>query len=240
MPEDRGKTGVAATTAGTPLLASRMGPPPLPEPVVLRPRLLRALDEGTAGPVTLVSAPAGWGKTTLLASWWHAVAGAGPGAGVGWVAVEAGDDSDRLWTYLAAALRAATRETDGRSGPPLPDRSPRPDQLELLAVALAAREQPVLLVLDDLHRITDPAALTGLEFLLRHAEGRLRLLVGARAGLPLAVHRLRLAGELTEVGPDELAFTGDEIADLLTAHGVVLPVAGVRRLRERTGGWPAA
>ncbi|MFI7573950.1 LuxR C-terminal-related transcriptional regulator [Micromonospora sp. NPDC049497] len=240
MPEDRGKTGVAATTAGTPLLASRMAPPPLPEPVVLRPRLLRALDEGTAGPVTLVSAPAGWGKTTLLASWWHAVAGAGPGAGVGWVAVEAGDDSDRLWTYLAAALRAATRETDGRSEPPLPDRSPRPDQLELLAVALAAREQPVLLVLDDLHRITDPAALTGLEFLLRHAEGRLRLLVGARAGLPLAVHRLRLAGELTEVGPDELAFTGDEIADLLTAHGVVLPVAGVRRLRERTGGWPAA
>ncbi|TWJ20186.1 LuxR family maltose regulon positive regulatory protein [Micromonospora endolithica] len=251
MPEDGRATGVGATTAGT-LLASRLGPPPLPEPVLLRPRLLRLLDQGAAGPVTLVAAPAGWGKTTVLASWARAAAGTGrdqaggdgpttAGSPVpGWVSVEAGDDADRLWSYLAGALRAATAAADGADGPPLPDRSPRPDQLELLAAALAARERPVLLVLDDLHRITDPTALTGLEFLLRHSAGRLRLLAGARAGLPLAVHRLRLAGELTEIGPDELAFSGDEIADLLTAHGVPLPVAGVRRLRERTDGWPAA
>ncbi|PZF87749.1 helix-turn-helix transcriptional regulator [Micromonospora deserti] len=280
MPEDQivAAAGPAVREpAGPPLLASRLSAPAPPEPLVLRPRLLAALDEGTGGPVTLVSAPAGWGKTTLLASWFRAAAEAGrdpvgggaataaaegprvtaaatapPGdfgaAGetgavrperprLAWVSVEAGDDGDRLWSYLAAALRAATDPTDG---PPVPDRSPRPDQLEVLAAGLAARERPVLLVLDDLHRITDPAALTGLEFLLRHAEQRLRLVVGARAGLPLAVHRLRLAGELTEVGPDQLAFSGDEVADLLAAHGVILPAAGVRRLRERTGGWPAA
>ncbi|MER7456327.1 LuxR C-terminal-related transcriptional regulator [Micromonospora sp. NPDC126480] len=274
MPEDRRGT-VVATGPGTPLLASRLSPGTLPEPVVLRPRLLRALDEGTVAPVTLVAAPAGWGKTTLLASWYRAAGtaggqpvrggpvtgaadggrnappvtappgdfgAAGPAPGerpdLGWVSVEAGDDGERLWAYLAAALRAAVGESG--DGPAPPEGPPRPDQLELLAAALAARERPVLLVVDDLHRIGDPAAVAGLEFLLRHAERRLRLVAGARAGVPLAVHRWRLAGELTEIGPDDLAFTGDEIADLLTAHAVALPAEAVRRLRERTGGWPAA
>ena len=109
----------------------------------------------------------------------------------------------------------------------------------MLAAALAARERPVRLVVDDLHRVTDPAVLTGLEFLLRHADGRLRLIAAARTDLPPALHRLRLAGELTEIGPDELAFTTDEVADLLVAHGVPLPAVAVAALRDRTGGWPA-
>ncbi|MFC4022146.1 LuxR C-terminal-related transcriptional regulator [Micromonospora sp. GCM10011542] len=243
MPEqDRARVGTAPEDlAGPPLLASRLTPAVPAEPVLARPRLLRRLDEGSAGPVTLVSAPAGWGKTTLLASWVRLADDRPEGdPGPAWVSVEAGDDGDRLWAYLAAALRAATRTTDDGPAAPVPDRPPRPDQLELLAAALAAADRPVLLVLDDLHRVTDPAALTGLEFLLRHAEQRLHLVVGARAGLPLAVHRLRLAGELTEIGVDELAFTDDEVADLLTAHGAPLPAAALRRLRERTGGWPAA
>ncbi|MET8199532.1 LuxR C-terminal-related transcriptional regulator [Micromonospora taraxaci] len=238
------------------LLASRLTPAVPPEPVVARPRLLRRLDEGSAGPVTRIAAPAGWGKTTLLASWVRlggAPAEVEPGAVVpdsgelaappesgpvpAWVSVEVGDDGDRLWSYLAAALRAATGSTE--SGP-VPDRSPRPEHLEALAASLAAADRPVLLILDDLHRVADPAALSGLEFLLRHAEQRLRLVIGARAGLHLPLHRLRLAGELTEIGPDELAFTDDEVADLLTAHGAALPAAAVHRLRERTGGWPAA
>ncbi|WFE52433.1 LuxR C-terminal-related transcriptional regulator [Micromonospora sp. WMMD1155] len=251
MPEqDQVSVGAA------PLLASRLTPAVPPEPVVARPRLLRRLDEGSAGPVTRIAAPAGWGKTTLLASWVRlggAPAEVEPGAVVpdsgevaappeagpvpAWVSVEVGDDGDRLWAYLAAALRSATSSTE--SGP-VPDRPPRPEHLEALAASLAAADRPVLLILDDLHRIADPAALTGLEFLLRHAEQRLRLVIGARAGLQLPLHRLRLAGELTEIGPDELAFTDDEVADLLTAHGAVLPATAVRRLRERTGGWPAA
>ncbi|MFG2051111.1 LuxR C-terminal-related transcriptional regulator [Micromonospora sp. NPDC048935] len=237
-----------------PLLASRLSPAVPPEPVVARPRLLRRLDEGSAGPVTLVAAPAGWGKTTLLATWARLEGAtpdvdpgaivpdsgqlaAGPQVSPVWVSVEVGDDADRLWAYLAAALRTATGSGEGG---PVPDRPPRPDQLELLAATLAAADRPVLLILDDLHRVADPAALSGVEFLLRHAGQRLRLVIGARAGLHLPLHRLRLAGELTEIGPDELAFTDDEVADLLTAHGAALPAAAVRQLRERAGGWPAA
>ncbi|SCG49407.1 LuxR family transcriptional regulator, maltose regulon positive regulatory protein [Micromonospora coxensis] len=232
MPQQRSTNGIAEASAGPPLLATRLAPPAPPEPLLLRPRLTARLDAGAAGPVTLVRAPAGWGKTTLLASWARGTSEPGPA----WVQVEEGDSGERLWAYLAAALHGVAGH---EPGPPLPATTPRPDQLELLAAALAAREQPVVLVLDDLHRVVDPAALTGLEFLLRHTDGRLRLVVGARGELPLPLHRLRLAGELTEIGPDELAFTVDEVADLLVAHGTPLPAAAVTRLRERTGGWPA-
>ncbi|MEV6693911.1 LuxR C-terminal-related transcriptional regulator [Micromonospora sp. NPDC051196] len=242
MPDDRSalRAAVSARTpGGPPLLASRLSPAVLPEPVVLRPRLARLLDDAVARPVTLLRAPAGWGKTTLLASWRAVVTQSG-GPAPAWVSVEAGDDADRLWTYLAAALRSIVDVAADPAATPIPDRPPGPDELEVLAAALAARERPVVLVLDDLHRVTDPAAVTGLEFLLRHTEQRLRLVVAGRSGPPLAIQRLRLAGELTEIGPDELAFTGDEIADLLTAHGVAVPVAAVRRLRQRTEGWAAA
>ncbi|MEU4566981.1 LuxR C-terminal-related transcriptional regulator [Micromonospora sp. NPDC023956] len=216
MPEQ--SSGAGPTV---PLLASRLTAPPLPEPVVHRPRLLRRLDAGTDGPVTLVRAPAGWGKSTLLAAWAR-TAGSTPT----WLCVEPGDTAARLWSYLAAALGVTDLPAD------------RSDHLELLAAALAGRDRPVVLVLDDLHRVTEPAALAGLEFLLRHA-GQLRLLVAARTDPALPLHRWRLRGELTEIDADELAFTTDEVTELLTTHGVVVPPASVPTLRERTGGWPA-
>ncbi|TDB70889.1 LuxR C-terminal-related transcriptional regulator [Micromonospora sp. KC721] len=250
MPQSRSSNRITEAHPEPPLLASRLTPPALPEPLLWRPRLADRLDAATAGPVTLVRAPAGWGKTTLLAAWARAgrdhrddagdaAARPDPVAappGPAWVQAEQGDSGERLWAYLAAALRGTPGWT---SGPPVPPSTPCPDQLEPLAAALAAREQPVLLILDDLHRVADPAALTGLEFLLRHTDGRLRLVAGTRGELPQPLHRLRLAGELTEIGPQELAFTVDEVADLLVAHGTPLPCAAVTRLRERTGGWPA-
>ncbi|KXK62488.1 hypothetical protein AWW66_07985 [Micromonospora rosaria] len=266
MPEEQHST--------PPLLASRLTPPPPPAPLLVRPRLLARLDEGSTGTVTLVSAPAGFGKTTLLASWARA---APEPAGPGWLSVETGDTGDRFWAYLTRVLHAATGTATApgpepaggaflpdpagavpgpvpAGGAPLPDLAgassgpvpaggagpPGTAQLEALAATLAAAEAPVLLILDDLHRITEPGALAGLEFLVRYADGRLRLVIGARGDLPAALHRLRLAGELTEIGPDQLAFTDDEVADLLVAHGAHLPASAVPRLRDRTGGWPAA
>ncbi|WBB79777.1 LuxR C-terminal-related transcriptional regulator [Micromonospora sp. WMMD882] len=205
----------SAGVAGLPLLLSRLVAPAPPEPMVRRPRLLSRLDEAADGPVTLVRAPAGWGKTTLLAAW---VRAAGPQHA--WLTVEADDDGARLCAYLAAAL----------SGPVAP---------EQLAVALAGRDQPVVLVLDDLHRVTEPAALAGLEFLLRHAGQRLRLVIGTRVEPALPLHRWRLSGELTTLDADDLAFTADEVAELLTAHGVTVSPATLSPLRERTAGWPA-
>ncbi|MFG1678044.1 LuxR C-terminal-related transcriptional regulator [Micromonospora sp. NPDC049282] len=229
--------GTPATVAGRPLLASRLTPPAPPGPTVLRPRLVDRLERGTAGPVTLLLAPAGWGKTALLSGWARSER---PGPTPVWVTVADGDTTGRLWAYLAAALRTAVAgDPDEGPPPPAPAGPPRPEQLEALAAALAARERPVLLVLDDLHRVTDPAALAGLEFLLRHGDGRLRLVAGARREPPLALHRWRLAGELTVLGPDELAFTDDEAAALLVAHGVPVPAEAVPRLVERTAGWPA-
>ncbi|MGC4889243.1 LuxR C-terminal-related transcriptional regulator [Micromonospora sp. DT227] len=238
MPEqvDRVRFAAAPTVAGgPPLLASRLAPPAPPEPLLRRPRLLDRLEGGAAGPVTLLLAPAGWGKTTLLSGWARAER-AGP-APV-WVSVAEGDTTERLWAYLAAALRTAVAGDPG-ADPPVPVDPPRPAQLEALAAVLAAREHPVLLVLDDLHRVTDAQALAGLEFLLRHGDGRLRLVAGARREPPLALHRWRLAGELTVLGPDELAFTADEVADLLVAYGVPVPAEAVPKLAERTAGWPA-
>ncbi len=198
---------------------------------------MERVERGASGPVTLVLAPAGWGKTTVLSAWARAER---DGPAPAWVTVGEGDTTRRFWGYLAAALRtAAAEDPDEGPPPPVPDGPPRPEQLESLAAALAGRERPVLLVLDDLHRVTDPAALSGLEFLLQHADGRLRLVAGARREPPLALHRWRLAGELTLIGADELAFTADEVADLLVAHGVPVPAPAVPRLAERTAGWPA-
>ncbi|WBB75103.1 LuxR C-terminal-related transcriptional regulator [Micromonospora sp. WMMD1128] len=230
------RAAVPSGAAGPPLLASRLAPPPPPEPALLRPRLVDRLERGVAGPVTLLRAPAGWGKTTLLSGWARARSGPAPV----WVSVADGDTAGRLWAYLAAALRTAVAgNPDDGPPPPVPDGPPRPEQLEALAAALAEREHQVLLVLDDLHRVTDPAALAGLEFLLRHGDGRLRLVAAARREPQLSLHRWRLAGELTVLGPDELSFTADEAADLLVAHGVPVPAEAVARLTSRTAGWPA-
>jgi LuxR family maltose regulon positive regulatory protein len=248
--------------AGRPLLATRVAVAPLPGgPVVPRPRLYDLLDAGARAGVTLVTGPAGWGKTVLLSSWCRERAGtARPEAegGIGWLSVEPADDGARLWPYLARALRPGGARAGATGWPPvvpetggtaggqvtpdgavLLDGSSGADFLEHLAADLAGRPEPVTLVIDDLHRVADPAFPAGLEFLLRHAGQRLRLVVAARTGSPLALHRWRLAGELTEIRADDLALTPGETVDLLAAEDVTLPAADVARLWERAEGWPA-
>lgn len=211
------------------MLAAKLAAPASPGPVVVRARLLRRLDGAVRGPVTLVSAPAGWGKTTLLSTW----ARKGQQMPLGWLAVESGDEGARFWAYLHAALDPLA---EGLPAPPDPMED---GYLIRLADALARLHQPITLVLDDLHRIDDAAVFRDLDFLLRHVDNRLRLVIGSRTDPALPLHRWRLSGDLTEIGTEELSFTPAEAAELLTGHGLTLPAEHVWELHARTEGWAA-
>ncbi|WJK39066.1 LuxR C-terminal-related transcriptional regulator [Solwaraspora sp. WMMA2056] len=219
-----------------PLLASKITAAGPPAGLVERPRLASRLDTGTRGPLTLLVAPAGWGKTALLAGWFAARQGSGI---LAWLTVEPADRGTRFWTYLHAALDTAlTRWPTDR--PVLPVPADDVEQfLPRLASALAAQPEPVLVVLDDMHTVSDADVFSGLEFLLRHCRGRLRLVIAGRSEPPMALHRLRLTGELTEIGTTELALTWEDTRRLVAEQGIDQPPEVVRDLHRRAQGWPA-
>ncbi|GAA0904027.1 LuxR family transcriptional regulator [Virgisporangium aurantiacum] len=222
--------------AAMPVLPSKLVGPPPPAPLVARPRLATVLDVATVRRLTVLTAPAGWGKTTLLSGWARDTRR----VPVAWMTIEPGDDGDSLWTHLHASLSAASVIGGYDQRPvPVPSSVSRRVYLSELATALADRPTPVGIVLDDMHHLADPDALRDLDFLLRHAES-LRLVVAARTEPSLALHRWRVGGELTEISAEDLAFTDAEAAHALAQHGVELPAADVDTLRVLTEGWPAA
>jgi LuxR family transcriptional regulator, maltose regulon positive regulatory protein len=205
---------------------------------VARPRLHGLLDEGTQGPLTLLAAPAGYGKTLLLTSW--ATDGRPPGP-VAWVRAGPGDHHPpRFWAQVLAALGGTGIV---RPGGPLAGLDPRAETgdafLRPLAAGLAELASPVVLILDDLHEATGQAVAGQLRFLLHHAPPQLRLVVASRADPPLGLHRLRVAGQLGELREAELAFTLEEAGALLADHGVELTGGELETLWRRTEGWPA-
>ncbi|SDZ28433.1 LuxR family transcriptional regulator, maltose regulon positive regulatory protein [Micromonospora pattaloongensis] len=222
-PDRRGAARDEPTIAAHPVL------PRLPGPLVERPRLSSLLDAGGARPVTVLAAPAGWGKTTLLNVGARRAAAHHP---VAWVTVPPGDDS-HFWSRVHAAL-----PPDVRGEPP--PRAPDERYLTRLADALARQPAPTLLILDELDHVRNARVLQGVAFLLRHGVGRLRLLIAARTPPALPLHRWRLTGELTELGPRRLAFSRAETARYLVGHGLPLARPELDRLQARTGGWPAA
>jgi LuxR family maltose regulon positive regulatory protein len=223
-----------AVSAGIPILASKITVPDVPDWVVPRLRVTTLITEGTRWrPLTVLTAPAGAGKTMALALW----AAADPGT-VAWVGLDEFDNRPgTFWANVVAALR--------RSGVALPTALPvaggrDADHVFLLwlAAALAAQDPPVTLVLDDLHLLTNPTVLEGLDYLLRNVGPGLRLVVSARMD-PLPLHRYRLAGELTEIRARDLAFTVAETGLLLARHGITLTADSLVRLTRRTEGWAA-
>jgi LuxR family maltose regulon positive regulatory protein len=207
--------------------------------VVERPRLFALLDRGALGRVTLLSAPAGSGKTMLLASWLSRPEL--PGA-VAWVGVDRDErDATRFWLAVVEALRGtgAIAAED-----PLATLLPAPlaDQDEFLTRlldGLGHLEQTVLLVVDDLHQLRSEDALRGLGQLLERAPAQLRTVLVSRRDPKLGLHRLRLAGELTEIRAAELGFTEDEAAELMVSAGVAVADGDLARLHARTEGWAA-
>ena len=199
-----------AVSAGVPIVAAKITAPRVPDWALTRPRITELIAEGMRWcPLTLVTAPAGSGKTMALSLW----AAAEPGT-VAWVTVDRFDNRPGVfWAYVVAALR--------RSGVAVPAALPSARGRDAgrvfllwLAAALAAQDPPVTLVLDDLHLLTDPTVLDGLDYVMRNTGSGLRLLVAARMDPLLPLHRHRLAGELTEIRASDLAFTVAEAGEL--------------------------
>jgi LuxR family maltose regulon positive regulatory protein len=222
------------------MLASKLTPLRTAFRQVSRPRLFDLLDAGAQQLLTLVSGPAGAGKTTLLASWCASRQPPGP---VAWLSLDAGDnDAERFWTYVVAAL-CRSGAVPGDSQLRALDPPPGPDQafLSHLVGGLAELPTPVVLVLDDLHDITDPTVLEGLAFLLRHGPPQLRLVLATRVDPLLPLQRLRVGGRLTEVRAADLAFTVAEVAELLAECELQQQLSedDLAVLQARTEGWAA-
>jgi len=205
---------------------------------VARGRLLDRLDQAQPGDVVLVSAPAGWGKTALLADWLrtdpvHTV----------WVSLSPIDDSGRgFWAILLAALRACPVVAVGNALHDLvPPDDPAADLDFLAAVAdgLHAAATPLTIVLDNTQDLTDPAAVDGLRSLLRDRPSHVRVVLAGRRDPPIHRGRLRAEGSLVEVRAEQLRFTGDEAAAMLAATGYVFELNLVAALVAATGGWAA-
>jgi LuxR family transcriptional regulator, maltose regulon positive regulatory protein len=231
-------TDATDTTDSAALLTSKLtAPVPRWRPVI-RQRLHGLLDEGVQGPLTLLAAPPGYGKTMLLTSW--ATEGRPPGP-VAWVWAGPGDHQpSRFWAHVLAALRGAGVVPPGGLLDGLDPRAEIGDAfLRPFVGGLFELDGPVVLILDDLHEATGQAVVSQLRFLLRHAPPQLRLVLSSRADPPLALHRLRVAGQLAELREAELAFTLDEAGALLADHGVELSRADLETLWRRTEGWAA-
>jgi LuxR family transcriptional regulator, maltose regulon positive regulatory protein len=219
------------------VLASKLSAPCLPGWMVARPRLDQRIDEGTSGPLTVVTGPPGAGKTMALASW---AAAAMTPVRVAWVTLDDYDNQPgSFWSSVVKALRQV--------GVPLEETVPALPHtgtigrafVPRLASALAALDPPLVLVLDDLHLLTAPEPLAELAYVLRYARPGLRLVAAARIDPRLPLHRHRLAGELTEIRAADLAFTAGEADLLMTQHGLTLPAGAVNLITERVDGWAA-
>jgi len=211
---------------------------PSPRPgFVPRARLLDRLTEVPPGELTLVCAPAGFGKTALLADW----ARGGP-LPVAWLSLDEGDDDPaRFWRYVAAAVDQV-RTGIGEQLAALLDPPPRSFEAVVTALVngLAAGSGPVALVLDDYHVIQAPPVHGSIAFLLGHLPPQLRLILSTRSDPPLPLARLRGGGQLVELRAGDLRFTAEEAAAVLhAALGASLPEATVAALTTRTEGWAA-
>ena len=228
-----------------PLLETKLYVPRSRPGLVPRPRLSERLDRGAASKLMLVSAPAGFGKTTLLTEW----LAAGPAAPAdkrlaAWLSLDRGDnDPASFWTYVIAALRTVASGVGETALALL--HSSQPPAIETVLTALlnelSAAAGDIVLVLDDYHVIDARDVQDGMAFLLDHLPPWLHVVIASRADPALPLARLRARGELVETRAAELRFTPDEAAAYLNEMmGLQLTARDVAALEGRTEGWIAA
>jgi ATP/maltotriose-dependent transcriptional regulator MalT len=220
-----------------PILQTKCAPPPLPVHHVSRPHLLTLLEQGVRRPVTLVSAPAGSGKTTGLSEWTATTEIA-----VAWLSCELADnDPARFFSYLLAQLsRLDERLTRVDQADPFWDAY---DYERLLSGPLnglaRALQQDVVVLLDDYHLITTDTIHAALRFLLEHLPARLHLIIGTRVDPPLPLARLRARNQLSELRLEALRFAAPEVAAFVQTMGLTLEAEALKLLQARTEGWIA-
>ncbi len=202
--------------------------------LVPREALFDRLSDDRSGAVVLICAPAGSGKTVLVRSWIEAT---GPAERVGWVSVERHErDAQRFCLAVIDALAEAV----GIVQPVDPSPQFRGAAiLDQLLRDLGALDEPAVLVVDDLHELESSEALHWLEAFLTGVPRELRVVLLSRETPRLSLHRLRLAGQLTELGGADLDFSMEETEDLLRAVGIALAGDSVAALHQRTEGWAA-
>ncbi len=224
----------------TPLLATKLHVP-LPRPDLIdRPRLLERLEEGASRKLTLISAPAGFGKTTLVSTWVQRAS-----SQVAWLSLDEGDnDPTRFLSYLLAALDGSWPGVGQVAGAMLQSPQPPPAEAVLTALindiaALPPDLPPALtLVLDDYHAVSAEPVHRAVAFLVDHVPPAAHLMILTRADPPFSLARLRARGELTEIRVAELRFVTEEAARFLNqALGPVLSAEEVALLERRTEGW---
>ncbi len=226
------------------LLTTKLFMPPTRAGLVPRPRLINRLNEGIDRKLILISAPAGFGKTTLLSEWIHQL-----DSPVGWVSLDEGDnDRARLLTYVTAALQMLVPGAGSTALSML--QSPQPPPYETVLTSLindiAASTQdddeagPLILVLDDYHLITDQQTHEALTFFLEHLPQRVHLVIATRGDPPIPLPLLRGRGELTELRIADLRFTADEATAFLNqTMRLSLSAEEVAALDSRIEGWVA-
>lgn len=228
----------------TTLIATKLQRPLLTGPCIDRGRLMARLGAGLAAGcrLTLVVGPAGFGKTTLVASWLASFAESGPNpasVACAWLSLEAADDEPRrLLRYLLAAFRQLGPELDSALRPLLAGALPPEDVLTRLVNALAAHGQPCVLVLDDGHHLRHQEVINLLGFLLDHSPPSFHLVICSREDPLLPLARLRARRQLLEVRQSDLRCSVDEAeAFLREGMGLELSKPAVEALNRRTEGW---
>ncbi len=222
----------------TPILATKLYLPRLRTNVVSRPRLLERLNQGLHRKLTLISAPAGFGKTTLISEWVACIE-----RPTAWLSLDEGEnDPARFLTYLVAALQTiAATIGEGVLGVLQSSQPPPPEAiLTALLNDISALPDDFVLVLDDYHVLDANAVDMALTYLVEHLPLQMHLVIATREDPPLPLARLRARGELTELRAADLRFTTSEAAEFLNqVMGLSLSAADIAALEDHTEGWIA-
>ncbi len=223
--------------AEDPVLTAKITIPSPPGWMVPRQRIDELIAASTRGPLTLITGPPGAGKTMALTSW---AAGNTEQGTLAWIALDEYDNRPQVfWAYFVATLRQAgivaprILPAAGRGG------AVGHEFLLRLASALASLAQPLVMVIEDVHLLTDADIIDGLAYVLRNAAPGLHLVMSSRVQPLLPLHRYRLNGELAEIRAKDLAFTAAESSLLMAQLGIGLSAEATEYLTERTEGWAA-